>query len=44
MKVKEGEMTVDENKISKIVNLKAPTNIREIRGFLGMASYYRKYI
>ena len=32
------------NKIEAVVKLKAPTNIKEVRHFLGLTSYYRKFI
>ena len=44
MIVKEGAITVNNEKIEKILTCKAPTNLRQLRGFLGMASYYRRYI
>ena len=34
----------DDEKIEKVKNFSIPTNIRQIRGFLGLASYYRKFI
>ena len=34
----------DDEKIEKVKNFPIPTNIRQIRGFLGLASYYRKFI
>jgi hypothetical protein len=34
----------DEEKIAKVKNFPTPTNVRQIRGFLGLASYYRKFI
>ena len=44
MIVKEGAITINPEKIEKILNCNAPTNLRQLRGFLGMASYYRRYI
>ena len=35
---------VDPQKIDAIVNWKLPTNVTEIRSFLGLAGYYRKFV
>ena len=35
---------VDPQKIEAIVNWKPPTNVTEIRSFLGLARYYRKFV
>ena len=35
---------VDERKIKTVKDFPIPRNVREIRGFLGLASYYRKFI
>ena len=34
---------MDPQKIEAIVNWKLPTNVSEVRGFLGLAGYYRKF-
>jgi len=34
----------DEDKIIKVKNFPTPHNLRTLRGFLGLASYYRKFI
>ena len=34
----------DEEKVVKVKNFTQPTNLRQLRGFLGLASYYRKFI
>jgi hypothetical protein len=34
----------DPSKIDKIKNFPIPKNLTELRGFLGLASYYRKFI
>ena len=44
MRLKEGELTVDQSKLEKILSLKPPKTLRQLRGLLGMTSYYRKYI
>ena len=35
---------MDPQKIEAIVNWKPPTNVSEVRSFLGLAGYYRKYV
>ena len=35
---------IDPQKIEAIVNWKPPTNVTEIRSFLGLAGYYRKFV
>ena len=35
---------VDPQKIEAILNWKPPTNVTEIRSFLGLAGYYRKFV
>src|SRR5947199_7325606 len=35
---------VDPNKVEKVKNYSRPKNISQLRGFLGLASYYRKFI
>ena len=37
-------VTACHDKVEKIVNFPAPTNIDELRSFLGLASYYRKFV
>ena len=39
-----GGVSVDPQKIEAIVNWKPPTNVTEIRSFLGLAGYYRKFV
>jgi hypothetical protein len=34
----------DPKKLEAIRQLPAPTSVREIRGFIGMCSYYRRFI
>ena len=34
----------DENKIDKIVKWPAPTNVKEVRSWLGLVQYYSKYV
>ena len=37
-------VSVDPQKIEVIVNWKPPTNVIEIRSFLGLAGYYQKFV
>ena len=37
-------VSVDPQRIKKIVNWKPPTNVTEIQSFLGLAGYYRKVV
>ena len=37
-------ISVDTQKIEAIVNWKPPTNVSEVRSFLGLAGYYRKIV
>src|SRR4051794_11908294 len=40
---KEGIRT-DPEKIEKVKNFPCPQNLTQLRGFLGLASYYRRFI
>jgi hypothetical protein len=40
---KEG-IAVDPSKVQSVLDWQGPTNVKEIRGFLGMAGYYRRFI
>ena len=37
-------ISVDPSKIQDVLNWKAPTSIPEIRSFLGLAGYYRRFV
>jgi hypothetical protein len=39
-----GGVSVDPSKITSIMERKAPTNPIEVRAFLGLAGYYRKFV
>lgn len=41
---KDGTIRMDEGKIKAILNWEAPTNVKELRSFLGLANYYRRVI
>jgi hypothetical protein len=40
---KEG-IVVNPNKVQSVLQWLAPKNVKEVRGFLGMAEYYRRFI
>ena len=42
--VSEEEIRVDPKKIKVIIECKPPRNIMEVRSFLGLAGYYRKFV
>ena len=37
-------ISVDPQEIEAIVNWKPPTNVSEVRSFLGLAGYYKKFV
>jgi hypothetical protein len=42
--VSNGGIDVDPSKVEDVLNWKSPTNVSEIRSFLGLARYYRRII
>ncbi|WVZ89046.1 hypothetical protein U9M48_035505 [Paspalum notatum var. saurae] len=42
--VSKGEIAVDPSKVSTVTNWKVPKIPKEVRGFLGLAGYYRRFI
>ena len=42
--ISEKGISPDPDKIKAISELREPRNVREVRSFVGMASYYRKFI
>ena len=35
---------VDPSKVAAVVNWKVPKNVTEVRSFLGLAGYYRRFV
>ena len=37
-------ISVDPTKVQEVMDWKAPTSVHEVQSFLGLASYYRRFI
>jgi hypothetical protein len=42
--VSKDNISMHPNKVEVVVNWERPTNVHEIRSFLGLASYYRHFV
>ena len=43
-KIRNGEVKPDQDKISAVANYPVPKTKKQVRGFLGLTGYYRKFI
>ena len=44
LKISQSSIRVDPTKIEAIVSWKPPRNVTEVRSFLGLTGYYRRFI
>jgi hypothetical protein len=42
--ITQGEVQMDDTKVDKVCNWKPPTNVTEVRKFLGFTGYYQYFI
>lgn len=42
--IRDGIIKMDESKVKAILDWEAPSNVNELRSFLGLANYYRRFI
>ena len=42
--ISEAGISVDPSKVEAVVDWARPTNVSEVRTFLGLASYYRRFV
>jgi hypothetical protein len=42
--ISEGGISIDSSKIKDVLSWNTPTSVFDIRGFLGLVGYYRRFI
>lgn len=42
--ISEGQVRPSPSKVEALVNSPKPTNVKQVRQFLGLAGYFRRYI
>jgi hypothetical protein len=42
--ISKGEISVDPSKVQDVLSWKTPTSVSDIRSFLGLTGYYRRFI
>ena len=43
-KIGEGQIRMDERKVQAVIDWPTPTKVTELRSFLGLANYYRRFM